>query len=99
MLCFIFSISVALTLQPNKSRGVIYGMNDTVLVTEVKRIFLAKYVAVKLSDNTTNSFHTVHIFTILCDKLSSHRSNSTVNIYSVNMPVDRPAVVMSPIHT
>jgi hypothetical protein len=93
LIVFIVQIIIA---QSNETTAVIYGMNDTVLVTEVRRNILPEQVTVKLSGETNFPSQTVHIFTMPCDKLSSHYGKSTVNIYSANMSVDHQDTIMSP---
>ena len=84
------------TVQSNETTVAIYGMNDMVLVTEVRRNILPEQVVVKLSGQTNFSSQTVHIFTMPCDTLSSQHSNLTVNIYSANTSVDHQDTIMSP---
>ena len=88
----IYSVRIS-QWNPNESRAMINGINDTVLVTEVKSTHHFTQVDLKLSGLTNFSFQPVNIYSTPCDKLSSH--NSTVNfIHSTNMPVNSPDIVM-----
>ena len=80
--------------QSNEIRAVVYRVNDTVLVTDVRRDILPEKVAVKLSGEIMSLFQSVYIFTTPCDNLTTH--NSTVNIYFANVSLDGPVIVMSP---
>ena len=68
----IFALNFILIWKPDYSRAVIYRMNDTVLIREVRSTHLHQQVKVKLSGETD---HTVHIYTTPCDELSSHRDS------------------------
>ena len=86
----IFALNFILIWKPDYTRAVIYGINDTVLVREVRSTHLHQQVKVKLSGETD---HSVHIYTTPCDKLLTH--NSTVN-YLVKMSLNHPDIAMLP---
>ena len=99
VLCVITAFIVTFTKFKTRESidgGVIYRMNDTVLVTEARSTNLLnrEQVELKLSGEIMFYSHTVHVFTTPCDNLTTH--NSTVNIYTANMSVDRPDIVVPP---